>query len=66
MFTLPCIVCVYFLIKKTDENSDICAYVIPLIILGASIYYIINCNGCPQSITSFFSTILLQFIIPND
>lgn len=51
MFTLPCIVLVYFLIKKTGKNSDICAYVIPLIILGASIYYIISSNGCPQSIT---------------
>ena len=32
MFTLPCVLLVYFLIKKTGKNSDICAYVIPLII----------------------------------
>lgn len=50
-FTLPCILFVYFLIKKMGKNSDMCSYIIPLIILGASIYYIINSKGCPQAIT---------------
>lgn len=51
VFTLPCVLFVYFLIKMTGKNSDICAYTIPLLILGASIFYIINNNGCPQAVT---------------
>jgi len=51
LFTLPCIILVFLLIKKTEKTSDLCCYVTPLSILGASIFYIINCNGCPHSIT---------------
>ena len=65
VFTLPCVLFVYFLIKMTGKNSDICAYTIPLLILGASIFYIINNNGCPQAVTLLSMSCLMASLYYN-